>query len=233
MKTSFITKLYYKKYPYKIVIKSEWASDIKYRSLDYFTKMKDKSDKDKIFLFRETRVDDIKIQYHLIEKVYELLKLPKIKTRTEYSTLTFFVEDKNTFDKIKSELSPIVHHVFIPYNDLVLQELLNKNSIEIKAYLTHDCRYKIVLKSTRAEIKEEVRKNFLNLIERNRDKFVISYNAKYALENNKLYYLDNSLVYVRDSKFLMMAQMMIQPIIKEVVSMFTYDEISNKDTENG
>jgi hypothetical protein len=229
MKTNFITKLYYKKYPYKIVVKSDWVCDLKFRNLDYFKNIKENHTSYKGVVRKS---ENIESQLHLIESAYEILKIPNIKTRTEFSTLTFFIEDKSVFEKIKTDLFPIVYQVFVPYNDIVLQELLNKNSIEIRSNLTHGCRYKIVLKNTRSGIKEENIKNFLNLIERNQDQFVLAYNAKYALMTNRLLYLDNSLIYVKDSKFLMMLQMMIQPIIKEVVSMFTYEEITNKDKES-
>jgi hypothetical protein len=232
MKTTFISKLFYRKYPYKITIRAGWVGDLKYKDLAYFKKLKDKHANKEVynpFIYKQDDIKQIKDQIHLIEKIYQYIKLPNTKTRTEYNCFTFFIDDADIFNQIKTELSSIISEIFVPYNDIVLKELLNKNSIEIKSSLTHECRYKIILKFPKTEFKDESRINFLNLINRNRDLFVLTYNTKYALEHNKLHYLDNTLLYVKDSKFLIMTQFMIQPIIKEVVSMFTYDEITNKE----
>lgn len=229
MKTNFITKLFYRKYPFKIVISNRWISDTKYRTIDYFTNLKG----NKNSYFQGNTLKEIIDNIESIKKLYKIIENTNVKKRYEYNSLSLFIDNEKFFNEICADLGPVINSISIPPSNKILQELLDKNRIEIKKNLTYDCRYKVILRNSGKDLRPEVKENFLNLVKRHKDRFVIPYNANYFFQKNVGYfYLSNSFFYVKDSKMLMMTQMILQPVIKEVISIFTYEEIENKDLEN-
>mgnify|MGYP003339610165 CR=1 FL=1 len=102
----------------------------------------------------------------------------------------------------------------------------NNTRTVVKKNLTHGCRYKVVLTGSLQKINSDVRKNFVKLVKRNKDEFHISDDALESFKREHRYFWGNYF-YVKDGKYLLMAQMMLQPIIKEVVKIVTYDEVEN------
>jgi hypothetical protein len=234
MKTNFITKLFYRKYPFKIAIYNSWISDTKYKLIeDFHTIVKNKKNISRFY--SDEVISFIKSHLPELKKLYKFIESGSVKTRYDYNSLSLFIDNKQLFDDMCRELSPLITSVSIPPSDKILQELLNKNRIEIMNSLKYDCRYKVFLSNKGKNIlRKEVKENFLNLTKRYKDQFVIPYSTLYYLEKEipSYYYLNNCFFYVKDSKMLTLTQMMIQPVIKEVISMFTYEEIENKDSEN-
>ncbi len=224
MKIKTSDRLFYRSFPYKAVFNTDWAV-----AATYFTKRD-------IPRIKAGDISDYgranRAAKHHPNKVIELIKFfdkfekGEMRKRHENYSLSLFFKDRSVVDTLELLAPGAITELWEPPSDEALAFMENNTRTVVKKTLTHGCRYKVVLQGDINKVGPEVRKNFVKLVKRNRDNFHISEHSLDSLNYKHRHFWGNYF-FVKDSKHLLMAQMMIQPIIKEVVKIVTYDEVAN------
>jgi len=224
-------KLFYRSFPYKAMLNGEWAFAARYFTEKDIQKIKkrDLSDwgrSNRAALLHPTKV------IKLIE-LFAKFDKEDIRMRHEGHSLNVFFKDRSILDQLTKVDKNCVVEFWEPESEEALEYLLTNQRTEVKKELTHGCRYKIILKGNVNKIGEQGRQNFINLCNRHPLEFKLTDAMKEGLKSKHRYYWGSSYFYVREGKFLLMAQMILQPIIKEVVKIVTYDEVKQEEAQNG
>jgi len=224
MKIKTTDRLFYRSFPYKAVFNTDWAV-----AATYFTK----SDIPRI---RRGDISDYgranRAAKRYPREVIELIKFfdkfekGEMRKRLENYSLSLFFKDRSVVDTLELLAPGAIVELWEPASEEALTFMESNTRTVVKKNLTHGCRYKVVLSGSVKKLSPDGRKNFMNLIKRNSSEFHITEDALDSFKRDYKYFYGHYF-YVRDGKYLLMAQMMLQPIIKEVVKIVTYDEVAN------
>lgn len=231
MKTRTTPRLFYKKFPFKARLKPDWAISARVMSRDEIIAAK----KEKTSRFAFGRWHRLAVERNTdVLALHDFLaqySKDDIKYRVE-GQLSMFFKDIKVLEDLQAKFPKIVDEFWAPANKEVMEHMLSEVRVEVKETLTHDCRYKVYLRGRINNISDENRKSFISLYNRHQDQFVVPRGTKNDFERPCYSFYGSPYFYVRDSKFLLMAQMLIQPVIKETVKMITIEELNQKETEN-
>lgn len=222
MKKHTTSRLFYKKFPYKARLKNDshlkpdWITAAHLLSKDQLTNF--------TTLVNGSKSIDLKDFFNQYNR-------NDLRFRLEGS-LTIFFKDKKILEEIEDKFPNIVDEFWEPANEEAKEHMLSEVRVEVKKKLTHDCRYKVYLRGRITDISVENCKSFVSLYKRHKDHFVVPRSVRNDFEKPSWGFYSLSYFYVKDSKYLLMAQMMIQPVIKETVKMVTIEELNQKETEN-
>lgn len=214
--------LFYKTFPYKVVISAEWTAAgqiLSEESIDEI--LKDK----KTYGYLEQIVKRNPSQCRKIVRFVRGLDKNLGRVRVERSTMSIFLKDRLMLESVKKEFQHDIYAVYEPKDLDTLNILTSEKKIEIRKYLTYDCRYRVTLKGWDDKT-FDVRSKFLDLVERHPDQFFVTKTTIIQLSKPKYGGWGSCYFYVKDEKFLLIAEMMIQPIIKDVFKMITEDELT-------
>ena len=220
MKTS---SLFWKKFPYKVIVQAPWAGYIRYTSHGALDKAEASggqvSDR---MLFHDTIMaypTELRKALRFIEK-YDKNEL---RFRCEHKSLSLFFMDRSTLANIQNEFSNDIVEFHEPASDEELDSLLN-HKIIIKDRLIHDCRYKVMLKDRMSLLTDASKINLVRLLKNNRERYANIDKLIRDMEGNHKY-IWQTYIYAKESKDLLMLQMIAQPIIREVIKIVTHAEI--------
>lgn len=207
MKTFNITKLFYNKFPYKLVLVEPGIAPVK----------------------------GTLSQQRLLEK--NLLALAKAvkenkdnqRVRREGRRYSFFFKDYSFFEKVVKKFHLLLIEFHRPANKDILNLLERNRRIEVKKSLPYECRYKIYIK-TYIRPHDAQFDSIMNFVRNQGDKVILTNSVKRVLEK-KSGYCPNSYFYVKDSKTLLMIQMLAQSIIKETIEFKIVDKEISKEVE--
>ena len=224
MKIRTTDRLFYRSFPYKAVLNNDWAfAATHFRMSDIIAiKQADLSD--------YGRVNRAALKYpnETIELVKFFSKFDKesMRKRQECYNISLFFKDRSVVDDLEKIAPGAIQELWEPASDEALAFLESNQRTVVKKELTHGCRYKVVLNGSVQKLTPDGRKNFRNLVKRNKNEFHMSEDLNDSFKREYRYFYGHYF-YVKDGKYLLMAQMMLQPIIKEVVKIVTYDEVAN------
>lgn len=217
--------LYWKRFPYKVVLNLPFAYYLRNYNDEEIDKIV-KSDKPEKFMNNMT--------YNSIKKNHrELLDLRGIlnkfdeqdyRFRTEGSSISVFFKDMSLFDAVNSRFGKDIIALYEPLNADVLQTIL-ENRVIVKRNLTHDCRYKIRLREDGLKnLTDSSKKSLVRML--STDRFANTNRLIDDIQNRK--YIWTQFIYAKESKDLLMFQMVGHDMIGEVIKMVTYDELEKE-----
>lgn len=231
MKIRTTPRLFYKKFPYKARLNPEWAICARVLSTEEILRIP----KSKHSRFGFGRAYRLAAEHNknvlALRNFFDQYSKDDIKYRVE-GRLTMFFKDMKILEDLQARFPKIVDEFWQPANDDAMEHMLSEVRVEVKETLTHGCRYKVFLRGRMANISDENRKSFVRLYSRNENEFVVPRGTKNDFERPSWGFYGSPYFYVKDSKYLLMAQMLIQPLIKETVKMVTIEELNQKETEN-
>ena len=231
MKTRTTQRLFYKKYPFKARLNPEWAVAARVLSMEEILSAKHHNRS----RFGLGRVYRMAVEHPknvlALKDFFRQYTNDDIRFRVE-GRLTMFFKDIKILEDLQTQFPKIVDEFWAPANKDVMEHMLSEVRVEVKETLTHGCRYKVYLRGRMANISDENRKSFVRLYSRNENEFVVPRGTKHDFERPSWGFYGSPYFYVKDSKYLLMAQMLIQPLIKETVKMVTIEELNQKETEN-
>ena len=223
-------RLFYRSFPYKAIINGEWGFAANYLTSKDIPAIK-KRDLNDWGASNRAAMSHPKEVIGLIQLIDKLDKT-QLRKRCEGRTLSLFFKDRSILDELnKISKEEVVVEFWEPVSDEALLYMESNRRVEVKKQLTHGCRYKIALQGSISKLSPDGKKNFVNLVKRNIDEFHISEDLLNSFRREYRHFWGNYF-YVKDSKFLLMAQMILQPIIKEVVKIVTYDEVNQEEITN-
>lgn len=234
MKIKKTHKLYYRSFPYKAkLIADDWVTAA-FRMKPYEV-ARILMDPDKQWGKLNKAVAKYPNQVVTLMRYLSQFNKDNFRMRWEYSVSIFF-KDRKIVDELNSlcpDMGPIVAILWEPDNDEVMDCLLTNQRIEVKKELTHGCRYKVYLGNLSKSTPDNKDK-FHTLVENNPGYFEVPESMKKSLIHHRTsrYYWGTGYFYVKDSKFLLLAQMLLNPIIKEVVKTVTYEEVATDNVPN-
>ena len=217
------SSLFWKKFPYKVIVQAPWAGYIRYTSHAALDKAEASggqvSDR---MLFHDTIMaypTELRKALRFIEK-YDKNEL---RFRCEHKSLSLFFMDRSTLANIQNEFSNDIVEFHEPASDEELDSLLN-HKIIIKDRLIHDCRYKVMLKDRMSLLTDASKINLVRLLKNNRERYANIDKLIRDMEGNHKY-IWQTYIYAQESKDLLMLQMIAQPRIREVIKIVTHAEI--------
>lgn len=224
------TNLFWKKFPYKVVISSPWAGSVRYTNYKTLDKIADGDiNKNNSYFYNKTT-----IQYHKeLRSALEFIDRydsDDLRFRCEGLTLSLFFKDRSMLNDIKKEFDPHVDVFYEPINNDALQQMLDQK-ILVKERLIHDCRYKVMLRDRMDLLTDASKKNLSRLLTNNEDRYANTRRLIQDLDNDRKY-IWQSYIYAKDGKDLVLLQMMANSIIREVVKIVTYAELKEDSTAN-
>lgn len=229
MKIRTTDRLFYRSFPYKAVLNSEWAFASTYFGIKDIPliKLGDLSD-----YGRANRAAK-RYPKEVIELVKYFSKFDKttMRKRQECYNLSLFFKDRSIVDDIEKIAPGAIVELWEPASDEALEYMKINRRVVVRKSLTHGCRYKVALQGSVNKISKDGKKNFVNLVKRNPNEFHITDHLLNDFKNDYRHFWGNYF-YVRDGKFLLMAQMILQPVVKEVVKIVTHDEVLTEETTN-
>lgn len=224
-----VERLYYRSFPYKLVIRSTWAMCGKVLSAEEFEAVKKHKNPP------HGRAREIAWRNQdAVSKLFSLLSSydkHELRTRIEGHRLSMFFKDRTFLDRALQLLPEDCFQDFYEPNDeKALECLLSNERIMIKKKLVHDCRYKIMLTNPRQGISAANKQAISSLLERSPEKFkhITPAFQRYLKDPDKRWFYQNYL-YVENEQFLMMLRLVADPIIKEVIKMITEEELKQKE----
>lgn len=232
MKIRKTPKLYYRSFPYKAKLKdASWiAAAFRYSMNDI-----------KGILRSSSEWGYGKLGHSVIHETNKVLTLfnylakfkdDELRSRHEY-TVSIFFKDRKIVDELNQLFpneGPLVDILWEPNDTEVLDCLLTNQRIEVKKDLTHGCRYKVFLGNLNKST-QDTKEKFYNLTKNNPSQFHLTDSLTRSLTQHKhyQYYWGSGYFYVKDSKFLLLTQMLLNPCIREVVKIVTYEEINQNN----
>lgn len=212
MKVHNTSKLYYKKYPYKVETRVKGSHFIR-SGADYAIDMCNQrlaDNKSYNYKFRDLNNNDI---LNLVEFIKSSKKFVEqgIKTRSEWGTFIFYLEDEKTFNKVVKKVNPWIRSVSKPASKEDLEKLLDNkkitlcNKLPLKKY-----HYKIFLNR---KMPVHRREKFFEWTQNYGDSIRFSGVSKRWMHGVGWCY--DPYMYVEDSKLLLMVKMSLgENIIK-------------------
>jgi len=204
MQRQLTKKLFFRKYPFKIDLKCDGASFIKRRGIE--ATIDACNSKESITSTRyywsnsSTSVDKVELQKfaYAIKPFYE----QGLKCRVEGKLYSFFVEDRETFEKLEKDLRKWVKNSWAPASDIELAFLTGNNrKVIVDQYPYGHFTYKIVFKTNWTS---ELGTKFIQWLAKYPvDSYKISPSTKkYLLGKSR--YCQDPFMYILDPKMLTM-----------------------------
>lgn len=219
-------RLFYRSFPYKAVINNEWAFAATCFTVKDIPEIRKGISSDWGAANRAAREHPNEV-IGLI-KLFAKYDKTELRRRHEGRGVSVFFKDRAILDELSalSKRSEIVAEFWEPASDEALEYMKTNRRVEVKKQLTHGCRYKVALQGSVSKLSPDGKKNFVNLVKRNPDEFHIT---DHLLDDFKREYRHfwGNYFYVRDGKYLLMAQMILQPVVKEIVKIVTHEEVKN------
>jgi hypothetical protein len=103
--------------------------------------------------------------------------------------------------------------------------MMTNKKTEVRYTLTHGCRYKVFIKACHDDTLM-ARENFINFVKKNPKEFHISQRVEHKLLSPKPYIYGSCYFFVSNDRYLLITQMMLQPIIKDTVKIITTNDIN-------
>lgn len=150
----------------------------------------------------------------------------ELKTRAEGYSISVFAKDEDFLNTILDEFKGRIRVVYRP-DENALKSLTTGRKTEIRKKLTHGCRYRVHLVNNLNRLKMDFTP-FLNTYNRNPTQFHISRNLLSYFKEDYRYWYGIPYFHVRDEKFLSLAQLVLGPAIKEIVTIITPSEVEEK-----
>ena len=231
MKIRTTDRLFYRSFPYKVVINPDWGFAANHFTPKDIPKIR-KGDLSDWGAYSRAAKQFPNEVIHLI-KIFNKYDKTALRRRVESRSLSLFFKDRNILTELQNLKTPneIVIEFWEPQSPEALTFLESNRRVEVKKQLTHGCRYKIALQGSVTKISADGKKNFVNLVKRNPNEFHITAHLLDDFKRDYRHFWGNYF-YVRDGKFLLMAQMILQPVVKEVVKIVTHDEIQQEENAN-
>ncbi len=224
MKIKTSDRLFYRSFPYKAVLNNDWAfAAICFTTHDIPTiKKGDLGD------YGRANRAALRYPKEIIELIKFFAKFDRttMRKRQECYSLSLFFKDRSVVDHLEKIAPGAITELWEPVSEEALTFMESNTRTVVKKQLTHGCRYKVVINGAVGKLTADTKKNFINLVKRNKDEFHMSDDLRDSFKRDYKYFYGHYF-YVKDGKYLLMAQMMLQPIIKEVVKIVTYDEVAN------
>lgn len=225
-------RLFYRSFPYKAVINNEWAFATTCFTVRDIPAIKKGELSDWGAANRAAREHPNEV-IGLIN-LFAKYDKTQMRRRHEGRGVSVFFKDRAILDELvalsKRSLSPkgseIVAEFWEPVSDEALEYMKTNRRVEIKKQLTHGCRYKVALQGSISKLSVDGKKNFLNLVKRNPNEFHITDHLLADFSRQYRHFWGNYF-YVKDGKYLLMAQMILQPVVKEIVKIVTHEEVKN------
>lgn len=200
-----IHKLYYRTFPFKIVIRGSWVTPTVLSTL-----------KDKDLVCKHGWLSNF------------VRSREDIRIRREGNSMSLFFKDPEIFDIVYRQLDGFKHtslESFKP-DDQTVNVLLSNSRIEVADKLPNDCRFRVVLRHLN---KKDNFDSFISILKRNEDKIFVPQSLRRYMENNAQYWYGNiPYFHVKEEKLLTLIQLSMANKIKEVVSIITTEEAKEK-----
>lgn len=202
MKIVNTKKLFYKKYAYKIELRVAKSHCIKMWGVDSTVELCNQHlAGNRKFLFKHTTDEDVEKLKDFVVAARKFLE-SDIKTRAEYSTFNFYLDNKKDFNKIVKKLSPWIRTVTRPENDKELSTLVDNtkvvlcNKLPLKKY-----KYRLFINR---RMPLHLRENFIKWTENYGDAIRITGVSLRWFRGGWGY---DPFIYVEDPKLLLMVKM--------------------------
>lgn len=211
VKIAKTSKLFYKKYAYKIEIRIVKSHLIKNSGVDHTINLCDQHlAGHKQIIFKYTNNDDV-VKLKEFAKTARKLLESDFKTRAEYNTFNFYLDNKADFNKIIKKLKPWIRTITQPENDEDLAALLDNkkivlcNKLPLKKY-----KYRLFLNR---KMPPHLREKFAVWAENYKDSIRFSRSTDRWI--NGVGWMYDPYLYVEESKLLMMLNLFLgENIIK-------------------
>lgn len=229
MRTIETSQLFWKTFPYKIVIHAPWAGTVRYTNHNALDIVDKTIGTKRPKFFNETVYTYPKELRRALNFIDQYTK-EDLRFRCENGTLSLFFKDRNILNEIKKTFDPHIVEFHEPSSDEALTTLLD-HKIIIKSNLIHGCRYKIMLKDNMSLLTDASKTNLSRLFKNNQHRYANVDRLVKDIDSNRKY-IWQTYVYAKESKDLLMLQMIAQPIIREVIKIVTHAEIKEESTAN-
>ena len=229
MQVKTTSKLFYKKYPYKVECRVGGASYI--TRLGITKAMAMCLSDDEIIERHGWRwrvpLDKVKLASFIkcVKKYVNKKEELDIKIRAEGDGFCLFCKDIDLYEEMKFKLDQFIRCVTIPASQEVLTYMLDNGprKIIVKKIPYDLYKYKISLSTNTPS---SVKRNFREWIKRYDSKtFKISGTTKDWLTENKRYWVQSPFFYVQDSSALTMTSLYLGNNIKRIEEFVTVDSI--------
>lgn len=165
--------------------------------------------------------------YNLFKYIENVTK-GNIKIRTE-AFVNVFSDDLNLVNDLANKFNEHLVYKHIPDANTA-NYIASNEKTEIKKKLTHGCRYKVILSSKYLPKSDNLFK-LKKLIDKNPSSFHIPFCLERYLDEKIRYLYGSPYFHVKDEKYLMLVRLILDKEIKEVITIITYDELNERNTQ--
>lgn len=206
-------KLFFRKYPYKVELKCEGANYVRLRGLDHVIRSCENNESlvGTRYSWRLTREVDT-VALHKFAKAIKPFVEEGLKTRAEGSHYNFFVEDKQTFDKLVSTLKEFIISTSEPGSEEELKLLTeNRRKVVVDELPYGKFKHKIVFKTNWSQAKGQ---NFINWLQKYPEEDYKISRSSYEYLSGGTRYCQDPFMYITETKMLTMLQLFAGDNIK-------------------
>ena len=230
MQVKTTSKLFYKKYPYKVDCRVQGASYITRLGISQTVAMCNRDEE--IVEHRgwrwHTPIDKVRLASFIkcVKKYINKKDELDIKIRSEGDGFCLFCNDADLYEELKIKLNPYIRCVTIPASKEVLTYMLDNGprKIIVKKIPYDLYKYRISLDTNTPSA---VKRNFQEWIKKYDSKtFKISGTTKDWLLENRRYWIQSPFFYVQDSSALTMTSLYLGSSIKRIEEFVTVDSIN-------
>lgn len=226
MKIHKTSKLFYRKYPYKIELNVKGAEYVKRNSHDEIVDMCLRKKSSYWFerrgftdTQRQSLIDFSKLVNPILERGHKL--------RVEMNTMSFYLTDETVYHDLVKELEPFVKSVTVPESDEDLEKLFSKNHIIVCDKLPFGKYvYKLMLKTNLSDTAKE---NLVRWLETS-DDFKVPKKTGFWLRGHQRWIYD-PYVYARSSKHLTILGLFLGSSVKRTYEYVLRDTQINSVSE--
>lgn len=213
-KTLKTKKLFYRKYPYKVLCNVKGGEYVSRYSLEQGLKLilkkieNDKHPKVRgVYRFQldQFTVDDYVMAKRFGELLEPIKELKNVHTRSENHSVSIFSTDKITHDLIIEKLDKWVEEITEPDSDVSLNFLLSTNSIKIivESY-PKDFKFKVILKTS---LTYDVRTKLVAWISKYPNTKILPSVSTFLWLSHHKKYVQEPFVYVSDDKMVTLLEL--------------------------
>lgn len=227
MKVLKTNRLFYRKYPYKVecnVKGAEYVKRLGYLGLlevfngshrGYYNLVKFP------FKHKDALLGFAQVAEPIIEEGHQV--------RSEMNTLSFYLEDRSTYEDIQKKLEPWVRSITEPASDKELEQLNSKNHLVMCNKLPHNkYGFKVMLKN---DMTEDQRHKFVEWMRNYGDAFHVARTTEVWLYGHRHWCYD-PYMYVESSKHLTMMALYLGDKIKRTYEFVLRDTQINNVSED-
>ena len=229
MKVLKTNRLFYRKYPYKVECSVKGAEYVKRHGLPEVLKFCDPTyNAPRFFLYRDFTPKQKIILADFAKEVEPLMKEGH-QIRVEMNTMNFYLDDRDTYEKIHKKLAPWVKSITEPASDEELLQLNSKNHLVMCNKLPHNkYGYKVIIKNN---LPEDQREKFVDWLQNYGDAFRVARGTEIWLRGYR-YWCHDPYMYVESSKHLTMLGLYLGDKIKRTYEFVLRDTQINNVSED-